>query len=198
MQLHVATQPPPSHAVVATTTTNDVEDDLASHDGPTADLSSSSDDDARSTSSAPSHGTATTPATHPNSSIARRFFTPYTNDQLVETKLLKILNDANAPLYLFKEILDWVKAGQSFGYSFDHGHVTRTAHLRGLETMLPNEYAKPQIVNLHLPILQGQIAQIPVTRFDFTSMFLALLTDPALVGDIDLLDVNTTNPHGQF
>ena len=38
--------------------------------------------------------------------------TPYTDTMYAETKLLKILNDANTPNYLFQQIMNWARESQ--------------------------------------------------------------------------------------
>jgi hypothetical protein len=39
---------------------------------------------------------------------------------------------------------------------------------------------------------------IHVTAFDFVGQFYSLLTDPLLVSDLNLLDVNATDPFGKY
>jgi len=47
--------------------------------------------------------------------------------------------------------------------------------------------------------LTGPLNQVvPVTRFDFTTQLMSLLTDQTLVGNLDDLDVNPTDPFGKY
>lgn len=46
------------------------------------------------------------------------YCTPFTIDMLAETELLKILDDANAPHYLFKEIMEWACKFYNKKYNF--------------------------------------------------------------------------------
>ena len=42
----------------------------------------------------------------------------HTVADLVETELLKILNHANAPHYLFRKIMEWASNAKECGYNF--------------------------------------------------------------------------------
>ena len=47
---------------------------------------------------------------------ALRFGIRFTTEQYHKTKLLKLLSDANAPHYLYKEIIEWGQAAQRDTY----------------------------------------------------------------------------------
>jgi len=47
-----------------------------------------------------------------NNALYSKPSTPYTDAMYAETKLLKILNDANTPNYLFQQIMNWARESQ--------------------------------------------------------------------------------------
>jgi hypothetical protein len=58
-----------------------------------------------------------------------RYNIPFTTTQLVETKLVKLLNDSYAPHYLFKDLMDWMKDARSRGYEFGAVRSQRKSHI---------------------------------------------------------------------
>ena len=60
----------------------------------------------------------------------------HTNKQCFECKLLKILNDVNAPHYLFQSIIEWAKEASWSGYKFQPKQSTRKAHIQYLKSWL--------------------------------------------------------------
>ena len=42
----------------------------------------------------------------------------FTSNQLAETKLLKMLDEAKAPLFLYAKVMDWAKESLKDGYNF--------------------------------------------------------------------------------
>jgi hypothetical protein len=65
---------------------------------------------------------------------ALRFGIRFTTKQFHETKLLKILSDANAPHYLYKDIIEWGRAAKGTNYHFDPQRWSRKAQVKYLET----------------------------------------------------------------
>ena len=119
----------------------------------------------------------------------------YTNEQLQETKLLKILNDANVPHFLFKQLTNWASEASESGYDFHPGRMSRDAQVKYLEKWLGLKYCRPQTKLLCLP---GDMLYVPVTTFDFKDMLYSLLTNPYLVYDLTELDVNPDDPFSRY
>ena len=61
---------------------------------------------------------------HINSQYSE-YTTPFTNAMYAESKLLKILNDANTPNYLFQQIMNWAKESQQKKYQFNPPNITK-------------------------------------------------------------------------
>ena len=119
-----------------------------------------------------------------------------TNSNLVEIELLKQLHDANAPHYLFQNILEWAKWAKELNYDFHPELMQRRSQINHLEKWLGLEYLRPKQVEVKLPglTLPGYEDEVSVTCFDFASMLQSLLTDKELFGCIDNLDVNYRDP----
>jgi hypothetical protein len=71
---------------------------------------------------------------------AVRFGIRFTTEQYHETKLLKLLSDANAPHYLYKDIIEWGRAANSNNYHFYPKRSTRQAQVKYLETWLQSSH----------------------------------------------------------
>ncbi len=126
----------------------------------------------------------------------KQFGIKYTAEQFTETKLLKILNDAAAPHFLYQDILNWASEAKCNKYSFCPTRLERSSQVKYLEKWLHLEPCRPETVKLLLP---GPALQtIHVTRFNFTNQLHALLADPALVGNLDNLDVNRDDPFAKY
>jgi len=127
---------------------------------------------------------------------------PYTNSELAETLLLKILGEAHAPHYLFQQILQWGQQVHKFGYDFEPTRLDRPAQIKALKRMLSQHSEVPEPITtqiaLSAPQATASVHSVPVTRFDFTQSLLSLLHDPALTGDLSYLDVNTDNVFGKY
>jgi hypothetical protein len=65
-----------------------------------------------------------------------------------------------------------------------------------LEKWLHLAPCRPDTVKFVLP--GPAMEAIQVTRFNFTNQLHALLSDPALVGDLDNLDVNPADPFAKY
>jgi hypothetical protein len=64
---------------------------------------------------------------------ALRFGIGFTTKQYHEIKLLKILSDANAPHYLYKEVMNWGSASCLDNYHFNPTRSSRKAQVKYLE-----------------------------------------------------------------
>jgi hypothetical protein len=131
-----------------------------------------------------------------SSQTTNQFGIKYTAEQFTETKLLKILNDAAAPHFLYQDILNWASEAEHNKYSFCPTRLERSSQVKYLEKWLHLKPCRPETVKLLLP---GPVLQaIQVTRFNFTNQLHALLTDPALVGNLNNLDVNRDDPFAKY
>jgi hypothetical protein len=59
---------------------------------------------------------------------ALRFGIRFTTEQYHKTKLLKILSNANAPHYLYKEVMNWGSGAHLDNYHFNPTRSSRKAH----------------------------------------------------------------------
>ena len=125
---------------------------------------------------------------------------PYTSAQLHETKLLKILDDIQAPHFVYKQILHWAQKAYSDNYNFMPERKSRKAQINYLKnwTNFP-EACTPKLVQVELSTTPGQPAQtIDITVFNFTGQLVSLLNDQSLFGDIATLDVNPKDVFGKY
>ena len=127
---------------------------------------------------------------------ALRFGIRFTTEQYHETKLLKILSDANAPHYLYKDIIEWGRAANGDNYHFYPQRSTRKAQVKYLETWLQCQKSRPQQIPTTLP---GPVFQeVQTTYFNFSQQLYNLVADRALFGTLHNLDVNINDPFGKY
>ena len=127
---------------------------------------------------------------------ALRFGIRFTTEQYHETKLLKILSDANAPHYLYKDIIEWGRAANGNNYHFHPQRSTRKAQVKYLETWLRCQKSRPQQIPTTLP---GPVIQVvQTTCFNFSQQLYNLVADRALFGTLHNLDVNFNDPFGKY
>jgi hypothetical protein len=119
----------------------------------------------------------------------------HTINDFVETKLLKILEDASVPHFLYEDILNWGCDAKSSGYGFEPTRTTRQAALAHIEHRFHLEHCRPTQVTIVVP---EDDLSIEVTRFDFLSQFYSLMMDKSLTGDITQLDVNPDDPFARY
>ena len=62
----------------------------------------------------------------------KQFGIKYTAEQFTETKLLKILNDAAAPHFLYQDILNWASEAKCNKYSFCPTRLERSSQVKYL------------------------------------------------------------------
>ena len=161
------------------------------------------DDDSQSAESSEEDNVGPEPPNHqagvysesPNDA-ALRFGIRFTTAQFHETKLLKILSDANASHYLYKEIMEWGRAAEHDNYNFNPTRSSRNAQVKYLEKWLQCQKSRPQQVPTTLPGPVPQVVQ--TTCFNFTNQLYSLVSDRALFGNLDNLDVNLDNPFGKY
>ena len=127
---------------------------------------------------------------------ALRFGIRFTTAQYHETKLLKILSDANATHYLYKDIIEWARAARAENYNFTPQRSSRSAQVKYLETWLQCQNSRPQQIPTMLPGPLNQVVQ--TTCFNFTTQLYSLVSDRVLFGQLDNLDVNPDDPFGKY
>jgi len=102
---------------------------------------------------------------------APRFHQAFTEKQLVETRLAKLLNDANAPHFLFNDIMGWLQFAKSIGYDFEPSTEHRATLIRRLKAWLHVDDISPTTYDVPLQLTSG-LTEVPVTTFDFEQMFM--------------------------
>ena len=117
---------------------------------------------------------------------------------LYQTKLLKILNDANVPHNVYRKIIDWAIEVQESKILFSHMMKTRKGIINHTERLMPwLQATKPKEVKILLETLE-EPQPTNVILFDFKKQLLSLLNDKELLGDINNLDINPDNPFGRY
>jgi hypothetical protein len=128
--------------------------------------------------------------------LAKQRGVQHTVSDFVETKLLKILEDANVPQhFVYQDILNWGCDAKASGYKFEPEQTTRKAAIEHIERRFNLEHCRPTQVTIVFP---EDDLSINVTRFDFISQFYSLITDKSLTGDITQLDVNPDDPFVRY
>ena len=113
-------------------------------------------------------------------------FFGYTLDNDVEIELLSILQDMNAPLYAFEQIMTWAQRAHTQGYNFTPQNKTYRGQISTLEAKIPNMFPRPNLRSVHL---HPDNFETYVPIFDFVPTLTSLLEDPVL-NQIQNLDVN--------
>ena len=105
----------------------------------------------------------------------------YTVSNYAETKLLKMLDDANAPHFLYNDILEWASDIKAKGYPFEPKHKSGTLSITHLEKRFCLKYCKSEQVPV---IFSDDNLKIKITWFQFVSQLYSLLSDKSLTGDL--------------
>ena len=92
---------------------------------------------------------------------------------------MKLLTELEAPLWAFKEIMDWACDAIQTGYKFIPEQKTYQSQILILEKWVGMEHMRPINVNIALPGARPDDT-ISVTTFNFLSQFHSLLSDPLL------------------
>ena len=137
---------------------------------------------------------------NPHLKLGRKHWTKYygvsfTDSMYAETKLLKLLNDANTPHFLFKDMLNWAAETNSSRMITSGTSSSRDAAITKLEKWQNLERCRPKKVSI---TLEEDNLTIDVVSFDFISQFYTLVSDPLLVADISQLDVNPDSPFTKY
>ena len=135
---------------------------------------------------------------NPAPSIPKNNSLCFTNTMHYQTKLLKILDDANTPHYLYREIIEWAIETQDAHVNFGDLIKTREGNISHIEKLLPwLKSTAPYIVTTNLKT-NDKPQPIEITVFDFKTQLMSLLDDKTLFGDINNLDVNPEDPFGLY
>jgi hypothetical protein len=109
-------------------------------------------------------------------------------------RLLKILCDANAPHYLYKEVMNRGSVTHLDNYHFNPTRSSRKAQVKHLKKWLRCQYSRPQQIPTPLP---GPFPQaVQTTTFNSTNQLFTFISDQVLFGNLDNLDVNVDDPFG--
>jgi hypothetical protein len=119
----------------------------------------------------------------------------HTVNNFVKTKLLKTLEDANVPHFLYQDILNWGCDAKSSGYGFEPARTTTQAAITHIERWFHLEHCRPTQATIVSP---EDDLSIEVTRFDFLNQLYSLITDKSLTGVITQLDVNPDDPFAKY
>jgi Plavaka transposase len=109
----------------------------------------------------------------------------YTTDQKWTVALLKTLDEANAPDYIFGQVLEWARLASSAGYSFHPaGGLSRSKNVDALINSVRNaNQLLPFVRRVNVP----HASPSDVICFDFVSQLLSLLQNPIIMTQENLL-----------
>ena len=111
---------------------------------------------------------------------------------------MKILHDANAPHFLFQQIIEWLQEVVQSKVAVTDLIWTRTGVIHQLEKKFPFlKENRPYQIRTALPTSTNP-QFVDVTVFDFKTQLLSLINDQSLFGDIGNLDVNKDNVFGRY
>jgi hypothetical protein len=113
----------------------------------------------------------------------------------VETKLLKILEDANVPHFLYQKVLNWGSKAKARGYAFEPERTIRKFAIDHIERRFNLGHCRPTQATVVSP---EDDLSIQITRFDFLSQFCSLITDKSLTGDLAQLDVTPEDLYSKY
>ena len=119
----------------------------------------------------------------------------HTVEQKVHVKLLHLLEKAEAPDYLFKDIIDWAIQAQSLNYDFAQLYSSRNAVLHDLQQHFNMHNLRPSITELKLESVHELV---PIVTFDFYTMLTSLLTDNNLMRQENLVMNNVKEMDGNL
>jgi hypothetical protein len=120
----------------------------------------------------------------------------FTNSRRVEVILLKILTEIQAPLWAFKDIMDWAFDAYQTGYKFTPDQRSYSSQIESIEKWVGMDHMRPKVVPVELPGSR-ETDTISVTTFDFISQFHSLLSDPLLNVPENLV-LNAEDPFTQY
>lgn len=99
-------------------------------------------------------------------------------EQHCQVELLRILEKAEAPDYLFKEITEWASQSQAKMYNFRPQNTTKKAVINDLQQHLNMKHLRPTITELKL---ESILPKVPIVSFGFVNTLVTLLTNQTLM-----------------
>jgi hypothetical protein len=118
-------------------------------------------------------------------------------EQKVHVELLHMLQVAEAPDYLFQQIIQWGNKAHSLQYDFQPRQSTKKSAIKALTKYFHSHapLVKPSNINT---TFENISTPVPVIKFEFLAQLQALLNDPTIM-NIDNLIVNhsTNNNNSQ-
>lgn len=119
----------------------------------------------------------------------------HTVEQRVHVELLQLLEKAEAPDYLYKEILNWASRAKALKYDFTPTHTSRKAMIKDLQQHFSMHSLRPSISQIKLESIHERV---PIVTFDFKAMLMSLLTDTKLMQTDNLVVNNITDTDGRL
>jgi hypothetical protein len=83
--------------------------------------------------------------------VAKQHGVQRTVSDFVETKLLKILEDANVPHFVYQDILNWGCDAKASGYKFELERTTRKVAIAHIERRFNLDHCQPTQVTILFP-----------------------------------------------
>ena len=99
-------------------------------------------------------------------------------DQFVHVKLLNLLDNAEAPDYMFKSIIEWASQAKMLNYNFCPRLTTRSAVLKDLQKHFNMQKHCPIVKSVQLESINESV---PIVSFDFKTQLFSLLHDTSLM-----------------
>jgi hypothetical protein len=123
---------------------------------------------------------------------------PFTKQLYFDVQLCKLLDEANAPAYLYASIKKWASEAYNSGIDFNRGAFKRKTVLAQTNKWL-DELKIPRPVQVPVELkTKAEPIQVEITAFDFKAQFFSLINDLSIFGDLNNLDVNPSNPFGVY
>ena len=122
----------------------------------------------------------------------------YTETMYYQTKLLKILDDANVSHDLYKQIIEQVIKTQLSNINLSDLKKTRDRAIREIIKFMPWLQSIALFIEEALLETNGTAERMDVTVFNFEKQLLNLLMDRIIFGDLQNLDVNPDDPFGSY
>jgi hypothetical protein len=120
----------------------------------------------------------------------------FTTSRRVETTLMKLLTEIDAPLYAFKSVMEWAEDAHHSEYGFTCQNKSYHSQINNMQSWLGMGHLRPEEVVVDLPGAHG-IEQINVTVFDFVKQVTSLLADSELNCGSNLV-INSDNPFARY
>ena len=121
----------------------------------------------------------------------------FTNEMRVETSLLKLCIDMDAPLWAFQQFMEWARDAFLSGYNFLPQQSQYESQVRQLQKWLNMEHMRPTQETVLLPGKHVGRHEIKVTSFNFKSQVHSLLSD-SMLNKTENLVINPESPFSQY